>query len=162
MKKIVSVEITKSPTCGFIWNMNTRKLTLSPNSIRYEYTPREVSEDNKAADIKCDTVDQDYLRLYEDLVQQVGKMIKRRERGFAYDADWVTVAVTYDNGRKKERTYCDGSVFYDTTFDTFFPVIFRLFSEKKDPEILEPLNRELVRRYILPSWRANMFAGLSN
>ena len=81
------------------------RLTITRDSIRFEYEPLKETPHNPAVHWTETSSDPQFSFMFANLCQEVKKIMSREEELTGTEHDLTTFSIMYDNGKKDERTF---------------------------------------------------------
>lgn len=81
------------------------KVTITPDSISYEYKPYEEMDGNRAVKWTYRTNNPTFRALFEEVAEKVAAILVRDEEYFVFDIGSTTFAVTYDDKTRVKREF---------------------------------------------------------
>ena len=106
MKDIIRITIKSEPGFCCVEEAYRDKITITKDSIRYEYTPRIESERNVSRKWSYKTTSPIYQKLFKNAVLAVEAILNWEMNPFdADDVGVTTFTVTYDDKSKQTREY---------------------------------------------------------
>ena len=116
MAKIVRILIKGTSGYCSIVDAYSDKVTLTPNSISYEYKPYEEMDTNRPVKWSYRTGNPAFQELFERVAEKVADILTWEEEYFVTDIGSTTFVVTYDD---KTRVQKDLLLFRDDFAECF-------------------------------------------
>jgi len=111
----------------------TDVVTITPDWIRYQYEPREMSEHNLPTSWAYQPSGLGHRALFDEVAEMVAGILEKDDEEFVTDIGSTTFAVTYPNGTKKHRDFRLPSGDFSECFSLVKKMIPR---EEKVPRVL--------------------------
>lgn len=112
MKKVTRIVIKGSSGYCSINNAYNDKVTISDNSISYEYKPLYESENNSLRKWNYKTNSIAFLNTYKKIVGLIEEILNTEDEVFCTDVGEITFVITFSDKSKQTRTFfCSGEYF---------------------------------------------------
>ena len=102
---ITRITIKSEPVIASLKKNGKDRLTITRNSVRYEYEPLMPSEKNPADRWTGTCNDEKFESMFHNLCAEVGEIMSRAEDFSGAEHDLTTFTVMHDDGKREERTF---------------------------------------------------------
>ena len=116
MAEIVRILIKGTSGYCSIVDAYSDKVTITPDSISYEYKPYEEMDENKPVKWSYRTDNPAFQALFEKVAEKVSAILQWEEEYFVTDIGTTTFVVTYDDKSRVQREFL---LFRDDFADCF-------------------------------------------
>ena len=105
MKEVTRITIKGSSGYGPYDEAYEDKVTISSDTIRYEFIPKVQTPDHMARKWSYKTTSLTFNKLFRETVSTVEEILNRSEDDFAFDIGVTSFIVQYSDKTKKKREF---------------------------------------------------------
>lgn len=105
MKEIIRIKLEGASGYCLVDEAYNDKLTIYPDSIRYEYTPVVETETNISRKWSYKTSSPVFRKVFNDVSVAIEEIMDWEERPFCTDISGVGFEITYSDKTKRKRSF---------------------------------------------------------